>query len=334
MRRLPQQLLLAVLLISVLFGPCRLQADNSGRDFYRDLGEFAAFIGALHGARDAFADANSELEQLYLKKAEKILDRIKKSPSTALVHHDFKSILLQQTFSRLHGSSNSRLHQLYAGLSRYARGGLYEHLVDAIRSHEHRMPYYAGKTQGRSDAIFKKIATLQRLNLPVAWYIDLQAGRFQKDGIPIITADLVDMKTIYPAAQPPAFKGKMTAQTLSGLRQQVKAFQKKAMHSLKKAAFQDVAAATHDLVTLVRKLEQEHAAHLAMTVHMLDSIGYSALHAARYQQLSAGETDGLARQYLAIQIFPLQECLPTDHKAQDLHAMGAGVIVNDVPEIP
>lgn len=71
-----------------------------------------------------------------------------------------------------------------------------------------------------------------------------------------------------------------------------------------------------------------------MTVHMLDSVGYTSLHAAKYQAASHGKTDNLARQFLTIQILPLQECLPTDEKAQKIHKPGAGVIVNDVPDIP
>ncbi len=334
MRKSAHKIFVGFLLFVAVLCSCLAQAGSVKRDYYRDMGEFAAFVGALHGAKNAYHAGQADLEQLYLEKAENILDRMKMEPSTALVRQDFKGIIVQHAFSRVHGSASPRLQQLYDGLVDYSEGGLYEHLADAIRSHESRMPYYAGKTKGKSDPIFKKIATLQRLNLPIAWYIDLQARRFQNDGIPIVTADLVNMKTIFPAAQPPAFKRIMTLQTLNEVRQHVKAFQKKAMRSLKNAAFYDVAAATHELVTWIRQLERQHGAHLAMTVHMLDSIGYTALHADGYQKRTGGETDNLARQFLAIQIFPMQECLPTDHKAQVLHGMGAGVIVNDVPEIP
>ncbi|MBU1106420.1 MAG: hypothetical protein KKB51_07125 [Candidatus Riflebacteria bacterium] len=98
--------------------------------------------------------------------------------------------------------------------------------------------------------------------------------------------------------------------------------------------FHKIADATHGLVVELCQLEKQHNAHLAMLVHMLDSVGYTALHAADYQHEAEGKTDNLAHQFLAIQIFPLQECLPTDHKAQALHAKGFGIIVNDVPNIP
>ena len=323
-----------LLLVLVVFCSDMLWAEGVTRDYYRDMGSFAAFVGALHGAKDAYQSGQDDLEQLYLEKAGDVLDKIQMAPVVALVRQDFKGVVVQHAFSRAHGSESSRLHQLYSGLIDPASGGLYEHLTEAMRCHKSRMPYYAGQTQGKSDTIFKKIAILQRLNLPVAWYIDLQARRFQRTGIPIVTADLVSMQSIFPAARPPAYKGIMTIQTLNEIRRQVKAFQKKAMRSLRFAAFYEVAAAAHELVTYIRAIEKQHGAHLAMTIHMLDSVGLAALHASDYQKRTAGETDNLARQFLAMQVFPIQECLPTDHAAQALHAMGVGVIVNDVPEIP
>jgi len=196
------------------------------------------------------------------------------------------------------------------------------------------MPYYSSITNGRSDAIFKKIAGLQSLNLPISWYIDLQAKRFQRAGIPVITGDLVNMNTINPKEQPPVYRGIMPESTIKDLRIRIREFQKHAMSALKKPDFKAVARATHEMVMHVKELEKKHGAHLAMTVHMLDSIGYTALHAADYQKNTHGDTDNLCRQFLTIQVFPMQQCLPTDLKAQHLHAAGAGVIVNDVPDIP
>ncbi len=304
------------------------------RNELRDLGEFAEFVSALHDAKNASDAGQNDLEQQYLKKAEKVLDTMKLVPSSALIRQEFKGILVQNTFCKVHGQKSPGLRHLYSGLFDVAKGGLYEHLADAIRSHESRMPYYASKTSGKSDAIFKKIASLQSLNLPISWYIDVMARRFQKVGIPVITADLVSMSTIFPKEHAPQYRAVMSSQTISDARILVRDYQKAAMRKLKKSDFSQVAALTHDLVTSIKKLEKQHNAHLAMTVHMLDSIGYTALHAADYQKQTHGDTDNLCRQFLTIQIFPMQECLPTDHKAQAIHALGVGVIVNDVPEIP
>jgi len=141
------------------------------------------------------------------------------------------------------------------------------------------------------------------------------------------------MSTIYSKERPPCYNGIMSDETLKAARIKVRDYQKTAFRHVSKNEFYKVAEATHELVIYLRQLEKQHNAHLAMLVHMLDSVGYTALHAAGYQQNTSGATDNLARQFLTIQIFPLQECLPTDHKAQALHARGIGVIVNDVPDI-
>lgn len=323
-----------VFLFSCLFcGNGSIAADNQINRGRPGLGEFAPFARHLETARSAARAGHQEEEQSALQAARRSLDNVKMESPHALIKQDFQSILVKDTFNRIHGAPSDQLRGLYFGLECGTKGGLYEHLDEAIRSHESRMPYYSKQSGGASDPLFRKIATLQRLNLPVAWYIDLQARRFQKAGIPIITGDLFSMSTIFPKDRPPRYTGIMSDETLKAVRIKVREYQKKAFRYVSKSEFYKVAEATHELVVSLRQLEKQHNAHLAMMVHMLDSVGYTALHAAGYQQKTSGATDNLARQFLTIQIFPLQECLPTDHKAQALHAKGIGVIVNDVPDI-
>ena len=324
---------LGVLVLCLLYGNESIAADRQTNLRRPVPGEFASFAQHLETARNACRAGLQQEEQEALQSARRSLDNIRMESPHALIRQDFQNILVKDRFNRIHGAPSDQLHGLYFGLECGAKGGLYEHLDEAIRSHESRMPYYSKRSGGASDPLFRKIATLQRLNLPVAWYIDLQARRFQKAGIPIITGDLFSMATIYPKERSPVYNGIMSDETLKTVRIKVRDFQKKAFRYLSKSEFYKVAAATHELVVALRQLEKQHNAHLAMMIHMLDSVGYTALHAAGYQQKTSGATDNLARQFLTIQIFPLQECLPTDHKAQALHAMGIGVIVNDVPDI-
>ncbi len=299
-----------------------------------ELGVFAPFATALQSAKDAHSRRSYDQERTALLTAKNALEKIAMEPQHALIRQDFQNLLIKDTFSRIHGSSSEQLRGLYLGLECGVAGGLYEHLYEAICSHESRMPYYSKRSDGLSDPIFRKIAFLQRLNLPIAWYIDLQARRFQKAGVPIIIGDLVSMSTLPPKEKAPRSNSSMKPEPISSVRTKVKDFQKKVFSFLKRNEFSQVASATHELALYLRKIEQKHNAHLAMLVHMVDSLGYTALHAADYQKQTQGKTDNLARQFLTIQTFPLQECLPTDQKAQSLHTRGIGVIVNDVPDIP
>lgn len=295
---------------------------------------FEQFVEALKKAENACRKGDNELEQSHLQEAKAALAKLPKNTANGLLRIEFQRALTEKSFHRLHGGQASDMSNLYHGLFACAKGGLYEHLYEAITSHEKRMPYYASITQGKSDPIFKKIAFMQRMNLPIAWYIDLQARKFQKDGIPIIIGDLESMATIPPKEKKPKYRGVICSQTFSEIRIHLRDYQKKALKLVKSGKFAEVAAETLKMVNYVRHMEKQHQAHLAMTVHMLDSVGYTSLHAAKYQAASHGKTDNLARQFLTIQILPLQECLPTDEKAQKIHKLGAGVIVNDVPDIP
>lgn len=67
---------------------------------------------------------------------------------------------------------------------------------------------------------------------------------------------------------------------------------------------------------------------------MLESLGLAALHAPQYLEQSGGETEKLAKQLVGVQLWLADTGIYMDKLAQGCHAMGAGIIVNDVPEIP
>jgi hypothetical protein len=311
-----------------------LLADEMTDCVERTPSEFKQFVTALKKAESASKNGDKNLENIHLQEAKSALEKLPRNTANGVLRIEFQKALTENTFSRIHGGKSSQLSDLYQGLAICAKGGLYEHLYEAITSHESRMPYYASVTDGKSDPIFKKIAFMQRMNLPIAWYIDVQARKFQKNGIPIIIGDLKSMSTIPSKETKPKYHGTFNSQILGDIRTHLRDYQKKALKFVKDAKFAEVAAETLKMVNYVRHMEKQHQAHMAMTVHMLDSVGYTALHAAKYQADSQGKTDNLSRQFLTIQILPLQECLPTDKNAQALHGLGAGVIVNDVPDIP
>ncbi|MEW6712771.1 MAG: hypothetical protein AB1403_23340, partial [Candidatus Riflebacteria bacterium] len=190
-------------------------ADADNKKFRNpEMQGFKHFVAALQDAEAAHRSGDTQAEQQHLKMAAKMLEGLPTNTSNALIEQDFKGILIEDAFGRVHKNPSWRLQHIYHGLFDCTKGGLYEHLAEAIASHESRMPYYSEKTGGKSDAIFKKIAGLQGLNLPIAWYIDAQARRFQKDGIPIIIGDLKSMATIFPKDKPPVFKGCMSPATI------------------------------------------------------------------------------------------------------------------------
>lgn len=71
-----------------------------------------------------------------------------------------------------------------------------------------------------------------------------------------------------------------------------------------------------------------------MTRHMLESIGISACHSIDYAEESGGRTLLLSKTLVLSQVWGLALSLGIDAKAQACHALGAGIIENDLPHIP
>ncbi|HNV69652.1 MAG TPA: hypothetical protein PKO06_08150 [Candidatus Ozemobacteraceae bacterium] len=291
------------------------------------------FARALQQAERARAAGDRRVEDQALISALDSLNQLEQHPANAVLQHDFANLLERHRFSAAHRLGSTPINQLWCPGSRAAKGGLYEHLDEAIRSHERRLPQYARLTGGLSTPLFRKIARLQRLNLPIAWDIDCRARRFQKQGIPIICGDLVSMNTIAPLDRAPIHHRSLSAGEAERLRFSLRSLQKQGLKLVSANRFRDLAQMTFDLLQTVVRLENQADCHLAMTRHMLESLGLTALHADRYLRQSA-DTAELSRLFLTIQLFPMQECLVTDRKAQACHALGVGVIYNDVPHIP
>lgn len=297
----------------------------------KSLEEFAQ---ALNDAGTMKNAGKADQEEAALARALQALKGLERHTANAVIQQDFSLLVERHRFQKAHRLGTSPLEDLYGSAVNQTTSGLHEHLTEAIRSHEDRLPEYARLTDNRSTPLFRRIGFLQKLNLPVARYIDWRARRFQKQGISIISGDLVSMKGIAPLTRPPLHRHTLPVASYEALRTLLKGYQKQCLKDLLKTQFTSIAARTFDTLQAVKAYETREDCHLAMTCHMLESIGLFALHAVRYQEQSAGETTGLSRLYLTIQLFPLLECLATDRKAQDSHVMGVGVIFNDVPPIP
>ena len=70
-----------------------------------------------------------------------------------------------------------------------------------------------------------------------------------------------------------------------------------------------------------------------MTIHLLESLGFAALHAVQYIEQDA-QVESLCRRLVAIQVLLLTGGIFYDRLAQPCHAQGAGILLNDVPVIP
>lgn len=102
----------------------------------------------------------------------------------------------------------------------------------------------------------------------------------------------------------------------------------------KPGAATDLCAADAGACEVVEACEETEAAHLAMSRHIIESIGLFSVNAPHYRDASAGETVPLSKRYLRLQMLGLAGCIGLDVMAQRIHEVGVGIVVNDVPSIP
>jgi hypothetical protein len=153
-------------------------------------------------------------------------------------------------------------------------------------------------------------------------------------GIPIVAADFVPMSITPAAATPPRLRGQATEAQWDELEALLGAFKRDVKAALEANAFERIADQSCALLHEVDAREAAWGCALAMTRHTVEQVGWAALDAVTWSRLSHGETDGLARLFIRGLRLGITAAPPLDQRAQAAHARGAGIIVNDVPEIP
>jgi hypothetical protein len=229
---------------------------------------------------------------------------------------------------------NHEAVQADEAVEKNASGPFVTHLVDAIRVNRARRDYYASKTGGVSNAVSRRLILLERASLPFAWAIDRMAEKFNNNSIPIIAGDFVLMSVVNDMKTPPAFKNKAKAASVEKVGAVLGGLNKSIKKALKTADFSTVCADSHRALLAVEAIENAERCHFALSKHIVESIGFAALHAQSYAKLSDGETAGLSKLFIRVQALALPLCAGTDAEAQKSHELGAGVLVNDVPFIP
>jgi hypothetical protein len=213
-------------------------------------------------------------------------------------------------------------------------GAFYTHIADAIVLNKIRRPQYAELTGGRSRRLSTLLIWFEYTCIPFARYVDWRARRFIERGIPIVEADLVPMDRVRPLEAPPKWRGIADETARGRVRDALRRYRAGIGPALGRSDFDSVARASAEVLDVVDAVEAETTSHFVMVRHFVESIGLAAANALRWREMSGGETDALARRFLRIQALGLGSVLYFDRLAQEIHAMGVGILLNDVPEIP
>lgn len=211
--------------------------------------------------------------------------------------------------------------------------GFRSHLADAIRLNTARRPIYMERTQGRSRSLSDDLIATERLCLPIAAYFDWRGRAFECEGIPVISGAFVAMD-VPPAETPTRYTGRADAATLRAVARLLAGTGRRVREALWRSDFALVAAACEEALQTLADLEKESSSHFAMCKHLVESLGLGALNGRECQVRSGGKATGLARDLIAIQLLALGRGPDADRRAQEFHALGVGILVNDMPAIP
>ncbi len=208
--------------------------------------------------------------------------------------------------------------------------GAEKHLLEAIELYSERRHYYAHETDGRTNTLFNGLILSERLMLGIAHLYDIRAYAFYQKGIPIVAADFVSMDDNLGIGTPIDLAKPFTA----ALREQVKI--RIEQFSPNKCDFQGAVDQSVQMLAWIDNFEKTNQIYLPMTKHVVESIGFAALHAPIYMSQSAGETLALSCDLVNLQVGTLKRFISIsfDKQANVFHQEGVGVLVNDLPHIP
>lgn len=210
----------------------------------------------------------------------------------------------------------------------------YRHVSEAIHSNKSRRNYYRQEAGSKAWWTSTILIFSERLTIPIARRYDRMALPFNERGIPVVEDDFVEMSLVLPRETPPRHQGVADRISRSVVKRLAKKARKASMAALKRGNYgivqQELAAAIRELEVV----EEKHDLHFAMTRHLLESAGLAALRAPVYIRASSGEAGNLCRKFVALQVRVIDKGIFLDRMAQSSHRKGAGIIVNDVPDIP
>lgn len=216
----------------------------------------------------------------------------------------------------------------------FTQGSFCKHLIDAIDINKTRKPIYAAMTQGHSCHLSNLLIWNEYLILPIAWCFDIWAKKFHRQGINIVSKDFVSMANILPAEASPKYRKKASKKTLQELKSSLLEYKKEGFISLKKCDLKAIYKISRQILDLVHKKAQQEKVHFAMTQHLLESIAFATQNGLIYAEQSGGKTLRLSKKLIAVQFHVVDKSLFLDKMAHPFHALGCGILVNDVPLIP
>jgi hypothetical protein len=209
----------------------------------------------------------------------------------------------------------------------FARGQrcFHKHIVTAKKLNLERKELYEKNTDGKSVKIIDLFISIQDTLLPISYFYDKKAAKFQTLNPKFFCQEFVDM------IETPEFKNYVPATTKIPRELNDKTYSSKSLRNRLKAAFKknDFTNILEASMIELKRLE-ETPSYFCMTRHFLESIARTA----NFTKYYSDREKEISKSYIKLQIFGMIAAGKLDKMAAPFQEKGISILCQDMPTIP
>jgi len=208
-------------------------------------------------------------------------------------------------------------------------GCIVEHLKEAIKINKERKELYGALTQGESRKISRRLILFEKASLPVAYYLDRKAKKYQRRGINLFCNEMISMDLT------PPFRSLETVPSHSYLK-----ISASRMKRVIKEAYKigGLLAVQDETAKILHQLESVPAYH-CMVRHFIESIHLLAQNGPRYdldyERWIGGSSypSRLIWKFIKLHLRSLSLMDKLDRQAAPFQQRGLPILCQDIPPI-
>jgi len=209
------------------------------------------------------------------------------------------------------------------------------HIFSAIAINRRRKKYYSKLSKGKSDFLSFILNFYSFILIPISFFSDIYAKKFQRKGVNILTDDFIEMIEINLKTKKLGKSNVLKEQNFIFLNIKRICYLKKVKKLVKIKKLDEISALTNNFIKDIEEIEIKDNCNIPMTKHLAESIGFMSLHGIEYSRLSNGKTLNFSLFLIKLHLLGLLTSLKAiDLRAQKLFEDGVGIIINDIPSIP
>lgn len=207
---------------------------------------------------------------------------------------------------------------------------LTQHLKDAIAINKERMPLYGKLSNGETLPFSKKLIQYEKYGLKGAWFFDRVGKRFQKQGVPFLELEFVDMALTPKFSQtyPEEIDYTRPIEPI-----EMRSFSKTLHYQLRDNDFEGLVESCN---VLLEDLEEQSHVY-CMLRHLIESIRWIAhlapINEAKCQVLNIDPPTPYVRFLINSHLFLLPESMKFDEQIAPIQNKGIPFVFQDLPTI-